>query len=155
MDDYDQAVRAELAEDGSLFDGYHPRMAAVHDANAARLGEIIREHGWPTEALVGVDGASARGEVPRSHFAYIDDRIRVYEGKLQRFGTQWRGGPHGIEPHQVEDAEHVDERRAALGLPSLAQLRATAPKERTWDAEAARRHEEIELEWRRSVGWIS
>jgi len=53
MGDYDQTVRAELAADGSLFDGYHPRMAAVHDANAARLGEIIREHGWPTEALVG------------------------------------------------------------------------------------------------------
>ena len=30
MDDHDQAVRAELAADGSLFQGYHPRMAAVH-----------------------------------------------------------------------------------------------------------------------------
>ena len=182
MDTYDQDVRAELAADGSLFEGYHPRMAAVHDANAARLGEIIREHGWPTVPLVGVDGAnaahriaqhsinhpefmrrcrtlldeaSARGEVPRSHFAYIDDRIRVYEGKLQRFGTQWRGGPNGIEPHPVEDADHVDERRTALGLPSQAELRATAPKERTWDAEAARRHDEKELAWRRAVGWIS
>jgi hypothetical protein len=182
MDDYDQSVRAELAADGSLFDGYHPRMAAVHDANASRLGEIIREHGWPTEALVGGDGAnaahriaqhsinhpefmrhcrtliddaSARGEVPRWHFAYIDDRIRVYEGKRQRFGTQWRGGPDGIEPYPLDDAEHVDARRAALGLPSLAELRASAPKERAWDAESARLHEEKELAWRRSVGWIS
>ena len=46
MDEYDQAVRAELAADGSLFEGYHPRMAAVHDANAARLREIIEEFGW-------------------------------------------------------------------------------------------------------------
>jgi hypothetical protein len=107
MDDHDQAVRAELAADGSLYDGYHPRMAAVHDSNAARMKAIIAEYGWPTERLVGVDGAkaahriaqhainhpafmrecrrlldeaSARGEVPRWQFAYIDDRIRVFDG---------------------------------------------------------------------------
>jgi hypothetical protein len=104
MDEHDQAVRAELAADGSLFDGYHPKMAAVHDANGARLRAIVEKHGWPTERLVGTDGAnaahrvaqhsidhpdfmracrklldeaSAKGEVPRWQFAYIDDRIRV------------------------------------------------------------------------------
>ncbi len=59
MDDHDQVVRAQLAADGSLFQGYHPRMAAVHDTNAGRLREIIREHGWPTIALVGLEGANA------------------------------------------------------------------------------------------------
>ena len=181
MDEYDQTVRAELAADGSLFDGYHPRMAAVHDANAARLRAIIATHGWPTERLVGVDGAraahriaqhsinhpefmrecrrlldeaSAKGEVPRWQFAYIDDRIRVYEGLRQRYGTQWRDGPNGLEPYPIEDPDRVDERRAILGLPSLAELRASAPPERSWDAEAARRHEEQELAWRKSVAWI-
>ncbi len=181
MDEYDQAVRAELAADGSLFDGYHPRMAAVHDANAARLRAIIATHGWPTEPLVGVDGAkaahriaqhainhpefmrecrrlldeaSARSEAPRWQFAYIDDRIRVFEGLKQRYGTQWRGGPHGLEPYPIEDPDHVDERRATLGLPSLAELRASAPPERPLNAEAARRQEEKELAWRKTVGWI-
>ena len=181
MDDYDQAVRAELAADGSLFDGYHPRMAAVHDANAARLQTIILEHGWPTEPLVGEDGASAahriaqhainhpdfmrecrrlldeasaRGAVPRAHFAYIDDRIRVYEGLPQRYGTQWRGGPDGLEPYPLDDAAHVDERRTELGLPTLDDLRASAPPERRWDPDVARRQEAQELAWRRSVGWL-
>ena len=181
MDEYDQVVRAELAADGSLFDGYHPRMAAVHDANAARLRAIIAAHGWPTESLVGVDGAkaahriaqhsinhpefmrecrrlldeaSARGEAPRWQFAYIDDRIRVFEGLPQRYGTQWRGGPHGLEPYPIEDPDHVDERRAELGLPSLAELRASAPPERPLNPESARRLEEQELAWRRAVGWI-
>jgi hypothetical protein len=182
MDEHDQAVRAELAADGSLNEGYHPRMAAVHDANAARLQAFILEHGWPTERLVGVDGASAahriaqhsinhpdfmrrcrrlldeasaRGEVPRWHFAYIDDRIRVFEGLPQRFGTQWRGGPGGPEPYPLEDQEHVvDERRAALGLPSLAALRASASDEERRDPEAARRYHEVELAWRRAVGWL-
>jgi len=182
MDEYDQAVRAELAADGSLFDGYHPRMAAVHDTNAARLRTIIATHGWPTERLVGVDGAkaahriaqhsinhpefmrecrrlleeaSARGEAPRWQFAYIDDRIRVYEGLPQRYGTQWRGGPHGLEPYPIEDPDHVDERRAELGLPSLAELRASAPPESPPSPEAAHRLEEQELAWRRAVGWIT
>lgn len=181
MDDYDQAVRAELAADGSLFEGYHPRMAAVHDANAARLREIIEKFGWPTESLVGADGAKAahriaqhsinhpqfmrecrqllgeastNGEVPRWQFAYIDDRVRVFEGFSQRFGTQWRDGPEGLEPYPIEDPEHVDELRAALALPSLDELRASQPTERVLDPEAARRNQEKELAWRRAVGWI-
>lgn len=182
MDEHDQAVRAELAADGSLFDGYHPQMAAVHDANAARLRAIIEKHGWPTERLVGTDGAnaahriaqhsinhpdfmracrkllddaSAKGEVPRWQFAYIDDRIRVYEGLPQRYGTQWRGGPDNLEPYPIENPSQVDERRAALGLPPLAELHASAHIERRSDPEEARRYEERELAWRRSVGWVA
>jgi hypothetical protein len=181
MDEHDQAVRAELAADGSLFDGYHPRMAAVHDANAARLRTIITTHGWPTEHLVGVDGAKAahriaqhsinhpdfmrecrrllddasvKSEVPRWQFAYIDDRIRVFEGSQQRYGTHWRGGPNGPEPYPIEDAAHVDERRAALGLPSLAELKLSTEGEPSWNEETARRLEEQELAWRKAVGWI-
>lgn len=181
MDEHDQSVRAELAADGSLFEGYHPRMAAVHDANAARLRAIIANYGWPTESLAGVDGAkaahriaqhsinhpefmrecrqlldeaSAKGEVPRWQFAYIDDRIRVFEGFPQHYGTQWRDGPEGLEPYPIENPDQVDDRRAALGLPSLAELRASRPRERELDPEAARRNQELELEWRRTVGWI-
>src|SRR5262245_53637982 len=57
--DRDQRVRAELAADGSLFKGYHPRMEAVHRENAARLASILEELGWPTEALVGSEAAEA------------------------------------------------------------------------------------------------
>ena len=52
-------LRAELAADGSLFGGYHPRMAAVHRHNAARITAMIGERGWPGYALAGVDGAAA------------------------------------------------------------------------------------------------
>ena len=55
----DLRVRAELAADGSLFYGYHPRMAEVHRRNAARLDAVIEEHGWPGRSLVGEDGAEA------------------------------------------------------------------------------------------------
>jgi hypothetical protein len=55
----DEHVRAELAADGSLFEGYHPRMEEVHRANARELRSIIQEHGWPDEALIGPEGAEA------------------------------------------------------------------------------------------------
>lgn len=111
----DEIVRAELAAEGSLFGGYHARMEAVHRENAAQLREMIAEYGWPTFALAGDDGAEAawriaqhsigepafmrtcralvdaaseRGEVPRWQFEYLDDRIRVFEGRAQLFGTQ-------------------------------------------------------------------
>ena len=179
MNDHDQAVRAELAADGSLFRGYHPRMAAVHDTNAARLREIIREHGWPTIALVGLDGvnaahriaqhainhpdfmrecrvlidqASEQGQVPREHFAHIDDRIRAFEGLPQRFGTQWRDSLNGLEPYPVDDWDSVNQRRRDLALPTLEEMRPD-PSERVSPEEFARKCRE-ELAWRRRVGWI-
>lgn len=182
MDGHDQSVRAELAANGSLFEGYHPRMEAIHRANAARLRDIIAAHGWPGKSLVGTDGAQAawriaqhaigepafmrqcrdlldeartRTEVPGWQFAFIDDRIRVFEGRPQRYGTQLRGGPDGLEPCPLENSAMVEAWRKELGLPSLstilAQSRANpppAPKD-TAAVEAQ------ELAWRRQVGWIA
>ena len=179
LEEQDQAVRAELAADGLLFESYHPRMAAVHRTHAARLRQIISEFGWPGEAMVGRDGAkaawliaqhaigepdfmrhcrklldeaSARGEPPRWQFALIDDRIRVYEGHPQRYGTQLRGGPDGLEPYPLEDATQVDQWRQQLGLPPLAEIIARSrnnPPPSPGDPAA---NEAREHAWRREVG---
>jgi hypothetical protein len=101
-----------------------------------------------------LDEASNKGEVPRWQFAFIDDRIRMNEGLPQHYGTQWHDGPDGIEPYPIEDPDHVDERRAALGLPSLDELRASAPREWKWNADTDRKRKEKELAWRRAVGWV-
>lgn len=179
---YDQLVRAELAADGSLFDGYHPRMEAVHRAHATRLRGIIEALGWPGEAVVGSDGAeaawmiaqhaigepqfmrecrdlletaSARGEVPRWQFAFIDDRIRVFEDRPQKYGTQLRGSSNGLEPCSLENPTAVEQSRRELGLPALADILARArenppPRRRAQAAADAQ-----ELAWRRKVGWIA
>jgi hypothetical protein len=181
LDEHDQAVRAELAADRSLFDGYHPRMAAVHRANAVRLGQIIAAHGWPGVGLVGelgaaaawriaqhaigdppfmrrcrdlLDEASRRGDAPRWQLAYLDDRIRVYEGRPQRYGTQLRESLSGLEPYPLEDADGLEARRRELGLPPLAEVVAQArvdppPAPRDQAAKDAE-----ELRWRREVGWL-
>jgi hypothetical protein len=185
MAEEDRRVRAELAADGSLFEGYHPRMREVHDRHAARLARIIAERGWPDESHAGPDGAEAawlivqhaiacpalqrralgeltaaagRGEVPLWQPAMLEDRIRVFEGGTQRYGTQLDWDADGqLSPLPVEEAAGLDERRKSVGLRPLAeevaaQRQAAAQgNERPpadWDA---RRHEM--QAWLREVGW--
>jgi hypothetical protein len=143
----DLRVRTELAADGSLFDGYHPRMRAVHEVNADRLAGILSERGWPGEPQVGQEGAkaawlivqhaisrpalqrealealrmaAARGEAPAMQPALLEDRIRTLEGRRQRYGTQFDWDESGeLSPFPVEDPESVDDRRRAVGLGPL------------------------------------
>ncbi len=149
MAEEDLRVRAELAVDGSLFEGYHSRMRAIHDANATRLSVILDQRGWPGEPQVGRDGAEAawlivqhaiaqpafqrralvalsaaaeRGEAPAYQAAMLEDRIRTLEGRPQRYGTQLDWDEAGeLSPLPVEDARAVEERRRAVGLVPLDQ----------------------------------
>jgi hypothetical protein len=150
MEAEDLRVRAELAADGSLFEGYHPRMEQVHRQNAERLMEIVGIHGWPGKTLVGEDGttaawriaqhaislarvqrrclalleeAAARGQVPAWQPAYLTDRILTLEGRPQIYGTQFDDDENGdMMPLPIEDPGRVHELRRALGLPPLADL---------------------------------
>jgi hypothetical protein len=143
----DLRVREELLETGELGQGYAPRMEATHRKNAHRLREIIAEHGWPDTQLAGSDGTLAawfiaqhaigepdfqrhalaliqdevkRRAVPPAQEAYLFDRVAMYEGRPQRYGTQslpCRDGQY--RRWRTEDPEHLNERRAAMGLPAV------------------------------------
>lgn len=145
----DLRVRKELIKDGSLFDGYHPRMRAVHRQHAARLLQILDQHGWPGRSLVGdaasgaawlllqhaidspallrrglqlLQDAAQRNEVPAVQAAMLEDRICCLEGRLQRYGTQFDWDANGeLNPQPIEDADSVDMRRQELGLRPLAE----------------------------------
>jgi hypothetical protein len=132
MAEEDRRVRAELAADGSLGEGYHPRMEAVHRRNATALTAIIEEHSWPGRSLVGDDGTHAawlvlqhaignpplqrrglellrravqQGEIPLRQVAYLEDRIRFFEGRPQVYGTQYDWDEHSeLAPHPIEDS---------------------------------------------------
>jgi hypothetical protein len=183
MADHDLAVRERLASDGSLFDGYHPEMRAVHEANAAALDEIISQNGWPTADLVGERAAQAAwlivqhaigrpafqrrclellqreasaGRVPAWRPAMLLDRIRAFEGKPQVYGTSFDWDDAGqMSPLPIEDADHVDERRAGVGLEPLADAIArhrlqTAAEPVPEDLAQRRRQADG---WAREVGW--
>lgn len=182
----DLSLREELAADGSLFEGYHPRMQQVHRRNAEGLLEIMRRHGWPGHSLVGEDGAEAawliaqhaiaepdlqrrtltlmkeaaqRGEAQLWQAAMLEDRIRMFEGRRQLYGTQFDWDEWGeMSPYpEIEDVERVDERRHAVGLGPLqedvARKRAAIKQSKERPPEdLVRRREEIE-EWARAAGW--
>ena len=181
----DVRVRAELAADGSLFDGYHPRMQEVHERNARRLEEIVSKHGWPGRTLAGEDGSAAawvivqhaiglpsfqrrcldllegcadKNEVPAWQPAYLLDRIRVFEGKPQVYGTQFDLNDQGeMSCCPVEDEMGLNARRAAIGLDSIEDrtrtMRAQARNEHERSPSNRDDHQLKYLEWLKRVGW--
>ncbi|HYU78677.1 MAG TPA: DUF6624 domain-containing protein [Vicinamibacterales bacterium] len=177
----DQRVREELAADGSLFDGYHPRMEGVHRRNAARLAAIVEQRGWPGVSLVGAAAAEAawliaqhaigepefqrrclralqdaasRGEVPLWQPAMLEDRIRMFEGRPQIYGTQLEPDEEGRpRPYQIDDPDGVEQRRKAVGLEPLSARLATAEK-MPLPADRAKFEREYQ-DWLRRVGWRS
>jgi hypothetical protein len=181
MEAQDQAIRNELTAAGALNDKYHPRLEEVHRANASRLRQIIAVFGWPGITLVGDNGAKAAwrialhsiseppfmrqcrdllehasetGDAPRWQFAIIDDRIRVYEGRPQRYGTQLRVGANGLEPHPLENEGRVSSMRAQAGLPPLAKTLALARAQPQLSLADQAARDVSDLEFRRTVGWI-
>jgi hypothetical protein len=181
----DRRVRAELAAEGVLGDGYHPHMEDVHRRNAARLKEVIDAHGWPGNSLVGEEGAKAAwlvlqhaigepplqrrgvellrqavaaGEAAAWQAAYLEDRVRFFEGRPQVYGTQYEWGEDGqLGPYPVEDMAGVDERRRSVGLWLLAEntrrmREDTARSGEGPPADLAGWRRKME-EWARSVGW--
>jgi Family of unknown function (DUF6624) len=175
----DERVRAVLAADGSLFEGYHPRMDAVHRKNAARLRTIIAEHGWPGFDLVEKDGEEAAWRIVQHsigepdfmrstlillktavknqqaalwQIAYLEDRIRMFEGKLQLYGTSFDWDEKGLmSPFPaIENPEQLNERREKMGLAPFEPASTPSDEKPPADLEARR----IEMhEWAKSVGW--
>lgn len=180
---HDLETRERLAADGGLFDGCHPEMRAVHEANAGELAAIVAEVGWPTARLAGEDGAEAAwlvaqhaiglprfqreclallqaavaaGEAPAWQAAMMLDRNLTFEGRPQVYGTQFDWDDDGrMSPRPIDDHGGVDRRRAEVGLEPLA---AATAKHRARSAGQLRpadlaEHRRRVDEWARSVGW--
>ncbi len=141
----DQRIRMEEKPD---FDEWKK----IDADNTAWMKTVIDKYGWPTNSMVGEDGALAaflmtqhadadlefqkrcfelmkkaveQKDYSAAHLAYLTDRIRVAEGKPQVYGTQFFSEPGGEpRPRPIEDEANVDKRRAEVGLPPLAEYAA-------------------------------
>ncbi len=182
----DAEVRERLARDGSLFEGYHPEMEAVHRANARLVEEALAVHGWPGRSLVGEEAARAawliaqhaigepafmraclarleeavaNGEAPAWQAAMLEDRIRALEGRTQRYGVvlDWDDTGRLSPVPPVEDDSLVEELRASVGLPPLAETLARRRAEAVPDGDRPppdlEAHRRAADEWARRVGW--
>lgn len=80
-------------------------------------------------ALGLLSAAVDAGDAAPRHLAYLTDRVLVASGEPQLYGTQYTGEGENLRPRPVRDAEHLDERRAAMGLETAAaydrRMRAT------------------------------
>lgn len=117
-------------------------------ANTERMKEIILNIGWPTVSKVGDDISDkawllvqhadhdvefqkqclklmkeASEDVKKENIAYLEDRIRVNEGRKQFYGTQFTGEGENYGPYPIEDADKVDERRMSMGMGTLAEYK--------------------------------
>ena len=131
---------------GALSDDFAAQLAyrRVTVGNGDRLARILDTHGWPTISLVGAEAArrawliaqhadrqldlqrravtlmteavDAR-EASAEHLAMLRDRLLVNEGRSQIYGTQIAGVVDGAPvPWPCDEPEHLDDRRAAVGL---------------------------------------
>jgi len=184
MEAEDIRVRAELLAQSALGDGYNPRMREVHERNATRLKAIIAAHGWPGRSLVGQDGSHAAwrvvqhaigdpsfqrsclaaieesvadGEAPLAQLAFLVDRVRYFEGRPQIYGTQFDWDENGeMNPWQIEDPDHVDERRSRAGLNSIAERTREIREQAAREGDTGKDREEQKRKyeaWLRETGW--
>lgn len=115
--------------------------------NLLKVKAILDKHGWLGTDVVGEQGNSAlflviqhadlaiqekylpmmreavkAGKARGSSLALLEDRVALRQGKRQIYGSQVSQDPqthvHFISP--LDDPDHVDERRADVGLPPLA-----------------------------------
>jgi hypothetical protein len=154
MQQEDQAARAPFiaalnAHGGDLPMDDPTRLAAIRvdEGNLLKLKHIIAQDGFPTIAMVGLEGVHAaflltqhadedpkfqdkmlrvitvrlrQGEVGGNEFALLTDRVLRAQGKPQLFGTQFTGIGENLKPLPIADEAHVDERRRSIGLMSIA-----------------------------------
>lgn len=144
----DQAMRKDSIADPAKWD------AEVDRSNTARLKVIIDEIGWPTISKVGSEASTAAWllaqhadsdrpfqerallmmkecsviEVAPWNIAFLEDRVLMWKGMPQLYGTQCSYQDGVVKPLPILDEQHVDERRAAAGLPPLAEYLAEFPK---------------------------
>ncbi|MBA2405276.1 MAG: hypothetical protein H0V66_10935 [Bdellovibrionales bacterium] len=174
----DQFIRDALDRRGVLEDAYHPEMEKVHLENARKLKELIKKNGFPVLSNAGEEGvqlswliiqhaisspdfmreclteirmAVAQDDYPKDLLAYIDDRIRYFEGLPQLYGTNFDWEDGELRPTPIEDPKFLDLRRKSLGLPPIAETlfkiaHSAPPKDPLKKASEFQK-------WLLSVGW--
>lgn len=180
----DRTTRQRLSEADALYGDYAPEMQQVHADNAERLNELITDHGWPDAGLVGESGAKAAwlvaqhaictpalqrrflaalsqavvdGRAPAWQLAMLSDRIRFHEGRPQRYGCVLDWNDRGELDCEVESAQGLDERRAAVGLAPFAehlrQRREAVAAEGGGPPADLAEYRRRQAAWAREVGW--
>jgi hypothetical protein len=110
-------------------------------ANEAVLDNVVLSHGWPPRKEVGATAAAmaatialgaplrtqlrwvdslraaaTRGDADMAAYAQLEDRIRVEQGKPQKYGTEVLREGDAVRPFPIADEAGLAARRKAAGL---------------------------------------
>lgn len=168
-----------------LDSNYSAKMRSIHGNNAQRLNNIIDElDHWPTVEMVGEEGAyaawaiaqfasewpalqrkflgalnvaAARGEVTQRQLAFLLDRVRFNQGQPQFYGTFLDWDAQGELSAEIEQADTLEERRKAVGLPpyeftrqrqmeEIKKLGGKAPAD-------LKAYKAAQTQWAQKLGW--
>jgi len=148
----DQAVQRELSDriqSGQPIGPAVARQDSVFKVNLEWMRLVLAQYGWPGRRMVGdeashgawlllqhadrdtalqrsalqlLETAVQAGDASRRDLAYLTDRVRVAEGRLQVYGTQLQYDSRGCaSPKPSEEPAQLDARRASVELEPIAE----------------------------------
>ncbi|QHN05156.1 hypothetical protein FTO74_18725 [Granulicella sp. WH15] len=120
-------------------------LAEIDASLTEQLKGIVKAKGWPTIALVGIEASNGAmlilthtadhewqrsllptlvnladaGKIDGSTLALVVDKELIAEGKLQRYGSQFKLVDGAMAMYAVEDPGGLDRRRAQVLLPPM------------------------------------
>lgn len=140
MGEEDQAARGIVhgRQASAMTKEMMQKLAATDDGLTLELKQIVKQKDWPTIALVGIDASNDAmlilthtpdhawrrqilpqlqtladaGKIDPSPLALVVDKELVGEGKLQRYGSQFKYTNGEMAMYAVEDPGNLDQRRA-------------------------------------------
>ena len=142
-----ELLRRVAADQAARHRAGHRATEAADVANLPWLRQVLTDVGWPGNpwsartarrprgcspstptvtrrssagAWTFLTAAAARGEATAAQQAYLTDRVLLHEGQPQEYGTQAIARNGRFEARKLRDPDHVDERRASVGLGPLA-----------------------------------
>ena len=160
-------------------------MEVLQTANGNALEALIEQFGWPDPEIDGQEVCrnawyivmhaislprlqrnvlsllkSKQCGCTQTQLAMLEDRILVFSGKKQKFGTQLDWDSSGnLNPFPIEDFARVEKRRSEIGLPtlqeSIAALRERAIAEGDQPPLNFAEHTKKREEWMLQVGWVN
>jgi hypothetical protein len=183
----DLKLRDELIRAGKISDGYDAEMEKIHSSNAQELNAIIDIIGFPTTDKVGVQASEAawliiqhaigqpgfmrkcrdllhiaviENKANPINLAYLTDRIAVFEGAPQLYGTQFDWDENGeLSPNPYDDLTKVNQRRKSVGLNSLEDqtkiIRTRVKKQNQSPPKDFKKKNQDFNDWKKNVGWTT
>ena len=146
--DIDSVVRV-YGRSSQQWQQHWQKISKTDSMNLASVERIIQQYGYPGQSVVGSKlrehrlaghptfasccsgevfdahpkGCYDNGEMEKSNLALLVDRIRMYKGKKQDYGTQISISSTGKKFfHPIEDKANVNKHREKVGLGQLKNM---------------------------------